>query len=108
MGRDAILGLMKAIDEYILQPAADLEKPFLMPIEGVATIPGRGTVVTGRVERGVARLGDKVDIVGFGEVRPSVVTGLEMFRKELDLAQAGDQAGVLLRGIDRDRVARGR
>ena len=107
LGREAILRLLAAVDEYIPQPTAELEKPFLMPIEGVATIPGRGTVVTGRIERGIAKLGDKVDIVGFGETRATVVTGLEMFHKELDLAQAGDNAGVLLRGIDRDAVARG-
>jgi elongation factor Tu len=78
-----------------------------MPIEGVTTIPGRGTVATGRVERGTAKLGDKVDIVGFGATQQSVLTGIQMFHKELDAAQAGDNAGVLLRGIGRDKVARG-
>jgi elongation factor Tu len=104
---ESIWGLMQAVDEYVPQPVRAVEKPFLMPIEDVFTIKGRGTVVTGRVERGVVHTGDEVEIIGLGETRKTVVTGVEMFRKILDEGQAGDNIGVLLRGIDRDDVQRG-
>ena len=103
----AIRDLIAAVDSYIEAPARDSEKPFLMSIEDVFTISGRGTVVTGRVERGVLKLSDEVEIVGLRPTTKSVVTGIEMFRKSLDFAQAGDNAGVLLRGISRDDVERG-
>ena len=99
--------LMKAVDEWIPTPERDNEKPFLMSIEDVFTITGRGTVVTGRVERGQLKLNDEVEIVGIKETRKTVVTGIEMFRKQLDYAEAGDNAGVLLRGIAREDVERG-
>ncbi|MCD6156064.1 MAG: elongation factor Tu [Candidatus Atribacteria bacterium] len=100
--------LLDAMDEYIPLPQRDLDKPFLMPIEDVFSITGRGTVVTGRVERGVLRLGDQVEIVGLShEIKKTVVTGIEMFRKVLDEAQAGDNIGVLLRGIEKNEVERG-
>ena len=99
--------LMAIVDEYIPTPVRDNDKPFLMPIEDVFTITGRGTVVTGRVERGQVRVGDTVEIVGIKETQTSVVTGVEMFRKLLDYAEAGDNIGVLLRGINRDQVQRG-
>ena len=103
----AINELMDAVDEYIPSPVRDTEKPFLMSIEDVFTISGRGTVVTGRVERGILKLNDEVEIVGLRPTQKSVVTGIEMFRKTLDFAEAGDNAGVLLRGISRDDVERG-
>jgi elongation factor Tu len=103
----AILELMDACDSYIPDPVRDTEKPFLLPIEDVLTITGRGTVVTGRVERGMLKLGDEVEIVGIKETKKSVVTGIEMFRKSLDYAESGDNAGILLRGINRDQVQRG-
>ena len=99
--------LMDYVDEYIETPARETDKPFLMPIEDVFTITGRGTVVTGRVERGQVRVGDQVEIIGIKETQNSVVTGVEMFRKLLDYAEAGDNIGVLLRGINRDQVQRG-
>ncbi len=99
--------LMNVVDEYIPTPERDTDKPFLMPIEDVFTITGRGTVVTGRVERGQVRVGDTVEIIGIHETQSSVVTGVEMFRKLLDYAEAGDNIGVLLRGISRDQVQRG-
>lgn len=100
--------LMDAVDEYIPTPERDIDKPFLMPVEDVFTITGRGTVATGRVERGVIKVGDEVEIVGLqDESRKTVATGVEMFRKLLDQAQAGDNIGVLLRGITRDEVERG-
>ena len=99
--------LMAAVDEYIPTPVRDTDKPFLMPVEDVFTITGRGTVVTGRVERGQVRVGDSVEIIGIKETQTSVVTGVEMFRKLLDYAEAGDNIGVLLRGINRDQVQRG-
>ena len=98
---------MAAVDEYIPSPVRDTEKPFLMSVEDVFTISGRGTVVTGRVERGILKLNDEVEIVGLRPTQKSVVTGIEMFRKTLDFAEAGDNAGVLLRGISRDDVERG-
>ena len=99
--------LMDAVDTWIETPVHDLDKPFLMPIENVFTITGRGTVVTGRVERGQLNLNDEVEIVGLRDTQKSVVTGIEMFRKQLDSAQAGDNAGILLRGISREDVERG-
>ena len=99
--------LMDAVDTWIETPVHDLDKPFLMPIEDVFTITGRGTVVTGRVERGQLKLNDEVEIVGLKETKKSVVTGIEMFRKQLDYAEAGDNAGVLLRGVSREEVERG-
>ena len=105
---DAIMELMNTIDEYIPDPERDTDKPFVMPIEDVFTITGRGTVATGRVERGVLHVSDEVEIVGIKEeTQKSVVTGIEMFHKELDEAQAGDNAGVLLRGIQKTDIERG-
>jgi len=102
-----ILDLMDAIDEYIPTPVRDVDRPFLMPVEDVFSITGRGTVSTGRVERGIVKVGDSVEIVGIKETRQTVVTGVEMFRKTLDEGQAGDNIGVLLRGIDRKEIERG-
>ena len=103
-----IMKLMDAVDEYIPTPVHDLAKPFLMPVEDVFTITGRGTVATGRVERGVIKVGDTVEIVGLSEEKKqSVATGLEMFRKTMDQAEAGDNIGCLLRGIDRSEIERG-
>ncbi|MFQ6111089.1 MAG: elongation factor Tu [Nitrospinota bacterium] len=102
-----VLELMEAVDTYIPTPMRDVEKPFLMPVEDVFSISGRGTVATGRVERGVVKVGDEVEIVGFTETRKTVATGVEMFRKLLDQGQAGDNIGVLLRGIKREEVERG-
>ena len=99
--------LMDAVDNWIETPVRDTDKPFLMPIEDVFTITGRGTVVTGRVERGQLKLNDEVEIVGIKPTKKTVVTGIEMFRKQLDYAEAGDNAGVLLRGISREEVERG-
>jgi len=103
----SILELMKAVDEYIPEPKRDTEKPFLMPIEDVFAIKGRGTVVTGRVERGKLTVNEEVEIVGLRETKKTVATGLEMFRKTLDETQAGDNVGVLLRGIEKTDVERG-
>ena len=103
----AIEDLMDSVDEWIPTPERDNDKPFLMSIEDVFTITGRGTVVTGRVERGQLKLNDEVEIVGLKDTKKTVVTGIEMFRKQLDYAEAGDNAGVLLRGIDRSEVERG-
>ncbi len=103
----AIEDLMKAVDEYIPEPVREVDKPFLMPIEDIFTIQGRGTVVTGRVERGVLNLNEEVEIVGLGETKKTVVTGIEMFRKSLDEARAGDNVGLLLRGIAKEEVQRG-
>jgi elongation factor Tu len=102
-----ILELMQAVDDYIPTPTRAVDRPFLMPIEDVFGIKGRGTVVTGRVERGVVKTGDTIEIVGMGERRPVVVTGVEMFQKTLDEGQAGDNVGCLLRGVERDEVERG-
>ena len=104
---DAIYELMDAVDTWIPTPERDNDKPFLMSIEDVFTITGRGTVVTGRVERGQLKLNDEVEIVGIKPTQKTVVTGIEMFRKQLDFAEAGDNAGVLLRGISREQVERG-
>ena len=102
-----IMELMDAVDSWIETPARDIDKPFLMPIEDVFTITGRGTVVTGRVERGQLKLNDEVEIVGLKPTKKTVVTGIEMFRKQLDYAESGDNAGVLLRGVAREEVERG-
>ena len=102
-----VMELMDAVDNWIETPVRDTDKPFLMPIEDVFTITGRGTVVTGRVERGVLKLNEEVEIVGIKDTQKSVVTGIEMFRKQLDYAECGDNAGVLLRGISREDVERG-
>jgi len=99
--------LMKAVDEFIPTPKRDLDKPFLMPIEDVFTISGRGTVVTGRIERGVVKINDEVEIVGIRDLKKTIVTGIEMFKKSLKEGQAGDNVGVLLRGIERTDVERG-
>jgi elongation factor Tu len=99
--------LLKAIDEYIPAPERDLDKPFLMPIEDVFSIKGRGTVVTGRVDRGIVKVNDEIEIVGIKDTEKTVVTGVEMFRKSLEQGQAGDNIGVLLRGIERGDVERG-
>ena len=107
IGRDAILELMAAIDTHIPQPARDMDKPFLMPIEDVFSIAGRGTVVTGRVERGTLKLGEEVEIVGLKPTVKSVVTGIEMFHKMVDVGMAGDNLGTLLRGVKREDVDRG-
>ena len=104
---NAIMELMDAVDTYIPDPVRDLDKPFLLAIEDVVTITGRGTVVTGRVERGVAKLGDEVELVGIKPTKKTVITGIEMFRKTLDEAKAGDNVGILLRGVNRDEVVRG-
>ncbi len=107
LGEDAILELMTAVDTYIPQPERPVDQPFLMPIEDVFSISGRGTVVTGRVERGIVKVGEEVEIVGIRPTVKSTVTGVEMFRKLLDQGQAGDNIGALLRGIDREGVERG-
>ena len=107
IGHDAVLELMKAVDEYIPQPERPVDKPFLMPIEDVFSISGRGTVVTGRVETGVVNTGDEIEIVGVKPTTKTTCTGVEMFRKLLDQGQAGDNIGVLLRGTKRDEVERG-
>jgi elongation factor Tu len=103
----SIFELVKACDEYIPEPKREIDKPFLMPVEDVFSITGRGTVGTGRIERGVVKQGEEVEIVGFGETRKTVVTGVEMFRKILDRGEAGDNVGLLLRGVDKDQLERG-
>jgi elongation factor Tu len=107
IGRDAVLALMAAVDAYIPQPERPVDRPFLMPIEDVFSISGRGTVVTGRVELGIVKVGEEVEIVGLKDTVKTVVTGVEMFRKLLDQGQAGDNVGVLLRGTKREDVERG-
>jgi elongation factor Tu len=107
LGHDAILELMAAVDSYIPQPERPIDQPFLMPIEDVFSISGRGTVVTGRVERGIVKVGDTVEIVGIKATQSTTVTGVEMFRKLLDSGEAGDNIGALIRGIDRTQVERG-
>ncbi|AWB47431.1 elongation factor Tu [Gemmobacter aquarius] len=107
IGEDSIRALMAAVDSYIPTPARAIDQPFLMPIEDVFSISGRGTVVTGRIERGVINVGDEVEIVGIRDTKKSTCTGVEMFRKLLDRGEAGDNVGVLLRGIDREGVERG-
>ena len=107
IGKNSVLELMKAVDEYIPTPLRDLEKAFLMPVEDVFTITGRGTVVTGAITRGVVHVGDKVEIIGMGETQETTCTGVEMFRKLMDEGQAGDNVGLLVRGIEREDVQRG-
>ncbi len=107
IGRDAILKLMEAVDTYIPQPERPIDQPFLMPIEDVFSISGRGTVVTGRVERGVVKVGEEIEIVGIRDTVKTTCTGVEMFRKLLDSGQAGDNIGALLRGVEREGVERG-
>jgi len=107
IGKNSILALMKAVDESIPQPQRPKDKPFLMPIEDVFSISGRGTVVTGRIERGVVKVGDEVEIVGLKDTQKTIVTGVEMFRKLLDAGEAGDNIGALLRGTKREDVERG-
>ena len=104
---DAVMELVEAMDNYIEEPVRDMDKPFLMPIEDVFSIKGRGTVATGRIEQGVVKLNDEVEIVGLKESQKTVVTGIEAFKKSLDQGQAGDNAGLLLRGIERDQIERG-
>lgn len=104
---DAIMELVHAMDEYIEEPVRALDKPFLMPIEDVFSIKGRGTVATGRIEQGIVKINDEVEIVGIRDTQKSVVTGIEAFKKQLDQGQAGDNAGLLLRGIERDQIERG-
>src|SRR5678816_1296145 len=107
MGEGAILKLMEAVDSFIKEPTRDVDRPFIMPVEDVFTISGRGTVVTGRVERGIVKVGEEIEIVGFKPTQKTVATGVEMFRKLLDEGQAGDNIGVLLRGTKREEVERG-
>ena len=107
LGREAIIKLMAAVDSFIPQPARPLDKSFLMPIEDVFSISGRGTVVTGRVEQGIVKVGEEVEIVGLKDTKKTVVTGVEMFRKLLDQGQAGDNIGALIRGVGREEVERG-
>jgi elongation factor Tu len=107
LGHDAVLELMAAVDSYIPQPERPVDQPFLMPIEDVFSISGRGTVVTGRVERGIVKVGEEVEIVGIKATQKTTVTGVEMFRKLLDSGEAGDNIGALIRGIDRTQVERG-
>jgi elongation factor Tu len=107
IGENSVLELMKAVDSYIPQPERPLDKPFLMPIEDVFSISGRGTVVTGRVETGIVKVGEEVEIVGIKDTKKTVVTGVEMFRKLLDQGQAGDNIGALIRGVGREEVERG-
>jgi elongation factor Tu len=107
IGEEAILALMQTVDDYIPQPARPLDLPFLMPVEDVFSISGRGTVVTGRIEKGIVKVGEEVEIVGIRAVQKTTCTGVEMFRKLLDQGQAGDNVGVLLRGTKREDVERG-
>jgi len=104
---DAIMELVKAMDDYVEEPKRELDKPFLMPIEDVFSIKGRGTVATGRVEQGIVKVNEEVEIVGIRDTKKTVVTGVEMFKKNLDQGQAGDNVGILLRGIERDDIERG-
>ena len=104
---DAVMELVKAMDDYIEEPKRELDKPFLMPIEDVFSIKGRGTVATGRIEQGVVKVNEEVEIVGLHDTKKTVVTGVEMFKKSLDQGQAGDNVGVLLRGVERDDIERG-
>ena len=107
IGKNSIIELMKTVDEFIPQPTRDVDKPFLMPVEDVFSISGRGTVATGRIESGIIKVGEEVEIVGVTATKKSVCTGVEMFRKLLDSGQAGDNVGILLRGVERDDIQRG-
>ncbi len=106
-GAEGVLQLMDALDNYIPMPQREVDKPFLMPIEDVFSISGRGTVVTGRIERGTVKVGEEVEIIGFGPTKKKIVTGVEMFRKLLDSGVAGDNVGVLLRSTEKEEVERG-
>lgn len=107
IGADAIKKLMDAVDTHIPTPTRDFEKPFLLTVEDVYSIAGRGTVVTGKVERGTITKGSEVEIIGFGQDSKTTITGIEMFHKELDRAEAGDTAGLLVRGLKREQIRRG-
>ncbi len=107
IGVPSIIKLVDALDSYIPEPVRAIDKPFLMPVEDVFSISGRGTVVTGRIERGIIKVGDEIEVVGIRDTQKTTVTGVEMFRKLLDQGQAGDNAGLLLRGLKRDDVERG-
>ena len=107
MGTESVVRLLDAIDSYIPEPQRDVDKPFLMPVEDVFSITGRGTVATGRIERGVVKVSDNIEIVGLKETQKTVITGVEMFRKLLDDGQAGDNVGCLLRGVDKEKIERG-
>jgi elongation factor Tu len=107
LGKDSIMALMEAVDTFIPQPPRDTDKPFLMPVEDVFSISGRGTVCTGRVETGIVKVGEEIEIVGIKDTIKTTCTGVEMFRKLLDEGQAGDNIGALLRGVERDQVERG-
>jgi elongation factor Tu len=107
IGKNSILELMKAVDDFIPQPTRDIDKPFLMPVEDVFSISGRGTVATGRIESGVVKTGEEIEIVGVKDTKKSVCTGVEMFRKLLDSGEAGDNVGILLRGVERTDIERG-
>jgi elongation factor Tu len=107
IGENAVVELMNKVDEYIPTPARDIDKPFLMPVEDVFSISGRGTVVTGRIERGIVKVGEEIDIIGIKDLQKTVVTGVEMFRKLLDEGRAGDNVGLLLRGTKREDIERG-
>jgi elongation factor Tu len=107
LGEKAIIALMEAVDSYIPTPARDIDKPFLMPVEDVFSISGRGTVVTGRIERGIVKVGEEIDIIGIKDLQKTVITGVEMFRKLLDEGRAGDNVGLLLRGTKREDIERG-
>jgi elongation factor Tu len=107
IGEKAIVELMNQVDAYIPTPARDIDKPFLMPVEDVFSISGRGTVVTGRIERGIVKVGEEIDIIGIKELQKTVITGVEMFRKLLDEGRAGDNVGLLLRGTKREDIERG-
>jgi elongation factor Tu len=107
LGEKAIIALMDAVDSYIPTPARDIDKPFLMPVEDVFSISGRGTVVTGRIERGIVKVGEEIDIIGIKDLQKTVITGVEMFRKLLDEGRAGDNVGLLLRGTKREDIERG-
>lgn len=107
IGKEKILELMDAVDDTIVEPTRDLDKPFLMPVEGVFSIAGRGTVATGRVEQGVIKVGDAVEVIGLGKDTKTTCTGVEMFKKLLDKGMAGDNVGALLRGVTRDEITRG-
>lgn len=106
-GVESIKKLMEALDTYIPEPARELDKPFLMPVEDVFSIKGRGTVATGRIEKGIVKINDEIEIVGLRDTRKAVVTGVEMFHKQLDQGQAGDNVGILLRGVEKDDIERG-
>jgi elongation factor Tu len=107
LGEEAILALMKAVDEAIPQPDRPKDQPFLMPVEDVFSISGRGTVVTGRIERGIVKVGEEIEIIGIKPTTKTIVTGVEMFRKLLDQGEAGDNVGCLLRGVEREGIERG-